>query len=671
MSDLESRGKLDRAIEFLPAEDQLAERIAEKKGLTRAELSVLISYSKIDLKEALLESRVPDDDYLARDMETAFPPSLGAKFSESMRRHRLKREIVSTQIANDLVNHMGITFVQRLKESTGMTAANVAGAYVIVRDIFHLPHWFRQIEALDYKVPAEIQLALMDELMRLGRRATRWFLRSRRNELDAARDVAHFGPHIAALGLKLDELLEGPTREVWQTRYQEYVAAGVPELLARMVAGTSHLYTLLPIIEASDVTGQNAADVAKALAREAFRDDIDWQQRAITVSVLQMPNDQDQGRLPGGRLFRLRRVIWKPSKVAPSPSNQGCLLLVWFLLRRNSLTPTMLRGPAPNGHPCPDGALAASMRLDPLRIVYVQPAPKSRLVAAGLYASRLAGERGVSAGKMPPDTLFSPDKAACACSALIVPTLHHPVTNGVVPQTAFGFETEFAIQRQRGFVVGKYGQFDTVQVHPVVRDFQHGSHQPRPNPFALPRRCHAHTNGAYMTLPNARVLLQPDVADHLALMQSHKLYRTLIRARQPLAPDLSGLIRHLKHLTAHHGVVIKSRDALDMGLGKTMDHHLIDSRIHWIHPLKTERSGSLSGQLPTWLRRPPPKSGGSLHGDAERHGIQATRSMGTINAEHAGAGLLAKAVCQAASSRRPPAFASKPAPTEDCVHPVH
>ncbi len=318
MNDLEARGKLDRAIEFLPAEDQIVERVSAGHGLSRAELSVLISYSKIDLKEALLESRVPDDDYLARDMETAFPPSLSAKFSVAMRGHRLKREIVSTQIANDLVNHMGITFVQRLKESTGMSAANVAGAYVIVRDIFHLPHWFRQIEALDYKVSAEIQLSLMDELMRLGRRATRWFLRSRRNELDAGRDVAHFGPHIAALGLKLDELLEGPTREVWQARYQAYVEAGVPELLARMVAGTTHLYTLLPIIEASDVTGQNAADVAKvyfavgsaldvtwylqqisslpvennwqALAREAFRDDIDWQQRAITVSVLQMPD---------------------------------------------------------------------------------------------------------------------------------------------------------------------------------------------------------------------------------------------------------------------------------------------------------------------------------------------------------------------------------------------
>ncbi|MVV46954.1 NAD-glutamate dehydrogenase [Pseudomonas sp. PB120] len=315
MNDLEGRGKLDRAIEFLPSEEAINERVAEGHGLTRAELSVLISYSKIDLKEQLLNSLVPDDDYLTRDMETAFPPTLVSKFSEAMRRHRLKREIVSTQIANDLVNHMGITFVQRLKESTGMSPANVAGAYVIVRDIFHLPHWFRQIEALDYQVSADVQLELMDELMRLGRRATRWFLRSRRNEQNAARDVAHFGPHLAALGLKLDELLEGPTREGWQTRYQAYVAAGVPELLARMVAGTTHLYTLLPIIEASDVTGQNAADVAKAyfavgsalditwylqqisalpvennwqaLAREAFRDDVDWQQRAITISVLQ------------------------------------------------------------------------------------------------------------------------------------------------------------------------------------------------------------------------------------------------------------------------------------------------------------------------------------------------------------------------------------------------
>ncbi len=319
---LEAGGLLDRALEFLPTDEALSERANLGKGLTRAELSVLISYSKIELKEALLASRVPDDAYLARDMETAFPQLLAERYRDAMLQHRLNREIISTQIANDLVNNMGITFVQRLCEATGMSAANVAGAYVIVRDIFHLPHWFRQVEALDYRVPAELQLKLMGELIRLGRRATRWFLRNRRNELDAARDVGHFGPRVAALGLKLDSLLQGGTRELWQTRYQRYTEAGVPELLARMVAGTSHLYTLLPILEAADETGQSPAQVAaayfavggalelpwylqqltalpvesnwQALAREGFRDDLDNQQRAITVSVLQMEDGPEE-----------------------------------------------------------------------------------------------------------------------------------------------------------------------------------------------------------------------------------------------------------------------------------------------------------------------------------------------------------------------------------------
>jgi len=313
---LEQDGRLDRALEFLPGDEQLAERLAAGHSLTRPELSVLIAYSKIDLKEALLTSAVPNDDYLIRDMEGAFPALLVDRFGTLMRSHRLKREIVSTQIANDLVNHMGMTFVQRLKESSGMSAAQVAAAYVIVRDIFHLPHWFRQIEALDHQIPAELQLALMEELARLGRRASRWFLRNRRNELNAARDVAHFGPRVAALGIRLNELLEGGTRELWQLRYKAYVAAGVPELLARMVAGTGYLYTLLPILEAADLTRCEPAMVAEthfsiggalelpwyqqqitnlpvennwqALAREAFRDDMDAQQRAITVSVLRM-----------------------------------------------------------------------------------------------------------------------------------------------------------------------------------------------------------------------------------------------------------------------------------------------------------------------------------------------------------------------------------------------
>ncbi|TWI53866.1 glutamate dehydrogenase [Pseudomonas duriflava] len=320
--DLESRGKLDRALEFLPSDEVLAERASQGIGLTRAELSVLISYAKIDLKEQLLKSSVPDDEYLSRDMHSAFPQRLTEEFGEAMQRHRLKREIVSTQIANDLINNMGITFIQRLRESTAMSAADIARAYVVMRDVLHLPHWWRQIEALDYKVPADLQMTLMDELMRLGRRATRWFLRSRRGELDAARDVAHFGPRIAALGVRLNELLEGGPREQWEARYQQYIEQGTPELLARVVAGTTHIYTLLPIIQAADVTGHDPIEVAstwfavgsaldltwyqqqlnelpvanawQALAREAFRDELDAQQRIMTIAVLQMPDAPEE-----------------------------------------------------------------------------------------------------------------------------------------------------------------------------------------------------------------------------------------------------------------------------------------------------------------------------------------------------------------------------------------
>jgi len=328
LADLERRGKLDRALEFLPSNEALNERTAAGKGLTRPELSVLISYSKIDLKEHLLASNVPDDAYLLREMESAFPPLLVEKYGQVMQQHRLRREIVSTQIANDLVNHMGITFVQRLTESTRQSAAKVARAYVIVRDIFHLPHWFRQIEALDGKVAADVQLQLMEELMRLGRRATRWLLRSRSaSELDAAAAASHFGSQVVALGLKLGELLGSELLHEWEKRYQGFTAAGVPELLARMVAGVNHLYTLLPIIEAADISGQDAQTVARAYfalgselelnwysqqinrlpvennwqaqAREGFRDELDEQQRNITIALLQMPQESDEtdGRL--------------------------------------------------------------------------------------------------------------------------------------------------------------------------------------------------------------------------------------------------------------------------------------------------------------------------------------------------------------------------------------
>ncbi|HYQ37854.1 MAG TPA: NAD-glutamate dehydrogenase domain-containing protein, partial [Pseudomonas sp.] len=316
LADLEGRGRLDRALEYLPGDDELAARAAQGQALTRPELALLLAYGKFDLKEALLHSPLVDEAYLRAELQHAFPLPLVQRFAGVLEHHRLRREIVATQLASDLIDHLGLTAVQRLHESTGLSVAHIAAGWVVVRDLFDLPRWWQQLEALDHRLDAELQLALMEELMRLGRRATRWLLRSRRHELDMAGDVAHFAPGVGELVANFGELLEGEARQAWQARCAELEAAGVPAELARVLAGCAQLHTLLAIVDAADATGQPPLRVAachfaigaelelgwylqqlnalpvesnwQALARESLRDELDAQQRAITVAVLQM-----------------------------------------------------------------------------------------------------------------------------------------------------------------------------------------------------------------------------------------------------------------------------------------------------------------------------------------------------------------------------------------------
>ncbi|TVP92984.1 MAG: NAD-glutamate dehydrogenase [Pseudomonadaceae bacterium] len=315
ISTMESTGKLDRALEYIADDEQLAERSAQGKGLTRPELSVLVSYAKADLKETLGGSDIAADEYFTAELHSAFPRVLGKKFAKALDNHRLRSQIIATQLANNLVNHMGITFLRRLEQSTGAPVGEIAKAYVVGRDVFGLMDSFAAIEALDYQIPAEVQLELMDDLMRLGRRATRWFIRNRRTELSPAREVAHFAPRIRDLASDFEQRLQGPVLSQWQDKVKRYTAAGVPEELARRVAATGQFYTLLGIIEAADAVKQSPERVAEvffaiasqlqlpwfaqqvnnlqvdnhwqALARESYRDDLDWQTRTMAVSALQ------------------------------------------------------------------------------------------------------------------------------------------------------------------------------------------------------------------------------------------------------------------------------------------------------------------------------------------------------------------------------------------------
>ena len=314
IQSLESNGRLNRALEFLPSEDEINERKINGQGLTRPELSILLSYSKSLVKQKLAESLLCNDAYIGKEIATAFPKQLVDQYWENINQHRLRKEIVATQVANSLVNYMGITYIQRMVDASGASEVEIARAFVAARDIFQLDSLWKAIQSLDYQVKSSVQIEMMIELIRVVRRGTRWFLRNRRGELNVEIAVEHFGSHVSDTMKVLPDLLKGPQKEAWEQRRDHFVGEGVPDDLASMVACSTSLLPLLGIIEAADITRCKIEQVAEvyfllgdqldlhwfslqinllrasnhweALAREAYRDDLDWQQRALTVGVL-------------------------------------------------------------------------------------------------------------------------------------------------------------------------------------------------------------------------------------------------------------------------------------------------------------------------------------------------------------------------------------------------
>src|SRR5690606_18867206 len=157
---LEERGLLDRAVEFLPDDAALDTRAAAGKGLTRPELAVLLAYAKLTLFDDLMEGVSIDDPYLGGELFRYFPETLHRRFPEAVERHRLKREVIATVLANAMINRGGPAFVSELRAATSASAGEVALAYAAVRDVYELPALNEGIDALDGKVAGAVQLTL-------------------------------------------------------------------------------------------------------------------------------------------------------------------------------------------------------------------------------------------------------------------------------------------------------------------------------------------------------------------------------------------------------------------------------------------------------------------------------------------------------------------------------
>ncbi|WP_435199629.1 NAD-glutamate dehydrogenase [Janibacter sp. GS2] len=323
MEGLAERGELDRELEFLPSRTEVQERAEAGTGLSSPELSVLVAYSKMALKSDLLESDLPDDPATERQLREYFPTPLRERYSEDLAGHPLRREIVTTAVANDLVNRGGITFVQRAVEETSATSVQVARAFLVSREVFGLDDFVARVEALDTIVPTRVQTRLYLELRRLMDRSVRWFLSARPGRLQVGQEIERFA-EVADRARTVPDLLRGTQADRWAHKTQELIDDGVPGELARHAATLIDLYSLLDIVDLTHDTGRSLQEVAEtyfmlsdtfgvdellvlvtglpreeqwdALARGALRDDLYATLQTLTRSVLEREGSGPQER---------------------------------------------------------------------------------------------------------------------------------------------------------------------------------------------------------------------------------------------------------------------------------------------------------------------------------------------------------------------------------------
>src|SRR5262249_53269623 len=262
MQILEARHLLDRAVEFLPDDMALEERRRRSQPLTRPELAVLLAYAKLSLNDDLLQSEVPDDPYLGREPDRYSPPAVAQKFPDALEQHRLRREIIATQLANSMINRGGPTLVVRIADQTGAAPDRIAVAFAAVRNSYDLIGLNTAIEGLDNRIPGKLQLDLFAAVQDLLLDRIIWFLRNVDLGQGLAAVIDHAQAGIATVAASLDGALTEAARTARAARGAELTAAGVPDPTARHIADLPWLSPAADIVLVADRARHSVADVA-------------------------------------------------------------------------------------------------------------------------------------------------------------------------------------------------------------------------------------------------------------------------------------------------------------------------------------------------------------------------------------------------------------------------
>jgi glutamate dehydrogenase len=270
LTAIEQRGLLKRDEEALPMPEALSERQARFAGLTRPELAVVVAYTKLDLSERLQRSALVGESYLVeRYLRPYFPSSIVQRFGEEVPNHRLRRELVATQLVNELVDTMGATFVYRFRRDFDAGAEEVVRAWLVASDCIGLRAAFDRIKTRCRELMVEAEMQALMALARAAGGATRVVLSARSEPVDLERTVRSLSANFEALAARFEDYLAGGERERFERYYRQLRTAGLAEADAHQLARldfADHLIEIIRVALELDVPPQRAAAVFFALA---------------------------------------------------------------------------------------------------------------------------------------------------------------------------------------------------------------------------------------------------------------------------------------------------------------------------------------------------------------------------------------------------------------------
>jgi glutamate dehydrogenase len=282
MSSLERAGELDRQAEHLPTFEALVNRLEGGKSLTRPELSLLLSYAKLNLKAHVLGSPLPDDPATTSYLLGYFPSAaVRAAGSRNLNSHRLRREIIASQLTNDLVDIMGAAFVQRLVRDTGRPPEEVARAWLVAARLAGHRSIVERLRSQRSRFPTTVAYRWLLGLAGVLERTTRWVLAN----VDASETTAGIIDEslegLAALRKRFGEIVTGEDRGDFYDRVGELKELGADEDSARSLVTLRYLDHLLDVLRVARETEGDPLDSARAYYRVSELLGVPWLRRHI------------------------------------------------------------------------------------------------------------------------------------------------------------------------------------------------------------------------------------------------------------------------------------------------------------------------------------------------------------------------------------------------------